>query len=148
MTTCKGGMRRRLRGRGQSGRSLGEHRNHHAVTPSFRPIRSASRVKGKLPGNVDIIVRLFANNDSGYLYDLFMELFEQCQSTTINLRIFGIDKVGAGQARELGLCSWIFSMFQSMLSISSMPWDLDSVTSRLESRGRSSCEFSPLLLLL
>ena len=52
-----------------------------------------ARVKGKLPGNIDIVVRLFANNDSGYLYDLFMELFDQCQSTTINLRIFGLDKV-------------------------------------------------------
>ena len=51
-------------------------------------------MKGKLPGNIDIVVRLFANNDSGYLYDLFLELFEQCQSTTINLRIFGLDKAG------------------------------------------------------
>lgn len=54
-------------------------------------------MKGKLPGNIDIVVRLFANNDSGYLYDLFLELFDQCQSTTINLRIFGIDKVSGCQ---------------------------------------------------
>ena len=58
-------------------------------------------MKGKLPGNVDIIVRLFANNDSGYLYDLFMELFEQCQSTTINLRLFGLDKVGGDRVHKL-----------------------------------------------
>ena len=58
-------------------------------------------MKGKLPGNIDIIVRLFANNDSGYLYDLFLELFEQCQSTTINLRIFGIDKVDDSHIHEI-----------------------------------------------
>lgn len=59
-----------------------------------------ARVKGKLPGNIDILVRLFANNDSGYLYDLFLELFDQCQSTTINLRIFGIDKVCSDLTRQ------------------------------------------------
>ena len=58
-------------------------------------------MKGKLPGNIDIVIRLFADNDSGYLYDLFSELFEQCQSTTINLRLFGTDEVGDGQASEL-----------------------------------------------
>lgn len=68
----------------------------YAVPPLVSSLRVV-RVKGKLPGNIDIVVRLFANNDSGYLYDLFLELFDQCQSTTINLRIFGLDKVGGNQ---------------------------------------------------
>lgn len=104
MTICKGGMQRRFQGIGRSGRSLGEPKNYHAAT-SANSFNCVFRVKGKLPGNIDIIVRLFANNDSGYLYDLFLELFDQCQSTTINLRLFGIDKVGAAQTRELDLCS-------------------------------------------
>jgi len=51
-------------------------------------------VKGKLPGNIDLIIRNFANKRSGYVYDIFLEWFEEYQSTTINLRILGIDKVG------------------------------------------------------
>lgn len=96
MIICKEGMRRWLRGRGRSERSLGEHDLHvTAVIGGLPPTPlCVVRVKGKLPGNIDIIVRLFANNDSGYLYDLFLELFDQCQSTTINLRILGVDKVG------------------------------------------------------
>ena len=101
-------------------------------------------MKGKLPGNIDIIVRLFANNDSGYLYDLFLELFEQCQSTTINLRIFGVDKVGDGCARA-SLCSRLaFSTSLSMLNISSTPWDPGSVIFGSGTRGRNSCELIAL----
>ena len=108
--------------------------------PSSIPLCAVS-VKGKLPGNIDIVVRLFANNDSGYLYDLFLELFEQCQSTTINLRIFGLDKVGSDKTRGFAYTYvWGFSTSPSTLSIESMSWDLDSVTSGLETRGRSYCK--------
>ena len=102
-TICKEGMPGWLRERRRSERSLGEH-THHIITVireraslTCSPFAYHVRVKGKLPGNIDILVRLFANNNSGYLYDLFLELFDQCQSTTINLRIFGVDKVGGDQ---------------------------------------------------
>jgi hypothetical protein len=52
-------------------------------------------VKGKLPGNIDLILRAFANDRRGHIHDIFLEWFEECQSTTINLRIFGIDKAGS-----------------------------------------------------
>jgi len=51
-------------------------------------------VKGKLPGNIDLIFRVLANQRSGYVHDIFLEWFEECQSTTINVRLLGIDKVG------------------------------------------------------
>jgi len=55
-------------------------------------------VKGKLPGNIDLIIRAFANQKSGYVHDTLLEWFEEYQSTTINLRLFGIDKVGSLEA--------------------------------------------------
>ena len=53
------------------------------------------RVKGKLPGNIDLIIRAFATQRSGYLHDLFHEWFEEYQSTIINVRLLGVDKVGS-----------------------------------------------------
>ena len=52
-------------------------------------------MKGRLPGGIDLIIRVLANLQRGYLHDIFLEWFEEYQSTTINLRIFGIDKVGS-----------------------------------------------------
>ena len=52
-----------------------------------------TRVKGKLPGNIDLVIRGFANERSGYIHDIFMEWFEEHKSTTINLRILGVDRV-------------------------------------------------------
>lgn len=51
------------------------------------------RVVGKWPGNIDIVFRLFADLNSGYMQDVFLELFHEYQSTTLNLRIFWTDKV-------------------------------------------------------
>jgi hypothetical protein len=51
-------------------------------------------VKGKLPGNIDLIIRALANQRNGYIHDIFLEWFEEYQSTTINLRLLGVDKVG------------------------------------------------------
>ena len=50
-------------------------------------------MKGKLPGNIDLIIRGFANQRSGYVHDILLEWFEEHQSTIINLRILGVDKV-------------------------------------------------------
>lgn len=52
-------------------------------------------VEGKLPGNIDLIIRAFATQRSGYIHDLFLEWFEEYQSTIINVRILGVDKVGS-----------------------------------------------------
>jgi len=52
------------------------------------------RVRGKLPGNIDLIIRALANQRDGYVHDILLEWFEEYQSTTINVRLLGIDKVG------------------------------------------------------
>jgi hypothetical protein len=51
-------------------------------------------VKRKLPGGIDLILRAIADHRSGHVLDIFLEWFEECQSTTINLRLFGVDQVG------------------------------------------------------
>ena len=70
--------------------------SHAAAPPVLWQLNNTlhTRVKGKLPGNIDLIIRSFANKRSGYVHDIFLEWFEEYQSATINLRILGIDKVG------------------------------------------------------
>ena len=55
------------------------------------------RVKGKLPGNIDLIVRAIATDWGGYIHDDLLEWFEECQSTTINVRLLGVDKVSSSR---------------------------------------------------
>lgn len=50
-------------------------------------------VKGKMPGNLDVLFRILANQESGYMMDTFAELFEECGSTTVNLNLLWTDKV-------------------------------------------------------
>lgn len=54
--------------------------------------RPIPRVVGKWPGNIDIVFRLFADLKTGYMQDVFLELFEEYQCTTLNLRIFWTNK--------------------------------------------------------
>jgi hypothetical protein len=49
-------------------------------------------VVGKWPGNIDLIPRLLADLKSGYMQDVFLELFHEYQSTTLNLKILWSDK--------------------------------------------------------
>ena len=50
-------------------------------------------MKGKLPGNLDIVFRILACQKTGYMMDVFAELFEEYKATTINLRVLWVDKV-------------------------------------------------------
>jgi hypothetical protein len=62
----------------------------------FRPLQLTEvphRVKGRLPGGIDLIIRALANQRSGHVHDIFLEWFEEYQSTIINVRILGADKV-------------------------------------------------------
>ena len=49
-------------------------------------------VVGKWPGNIDLVPRLLADLKSGYMQDVFLELFHEYQSTTLNLKILWSDK--------------------------------------------------------
>jgi hypothetical protein len=55
--------------------------------------RPIPHIVGKWPGNIDILFRLLADLKSGYMQDIFLELFHEYQSTTLNLRILWTDKV-------------------------------------------------------
>lgn len=58
-------------------------------------------VKAMLPGGIDLIIRAFANKRSGYVHDVFLEWFEECQSTTIAVRTFGVDRFVTMDAEHL-----------------------------------------------
>ncbi|THH32681.1 hypothetical protein EUX98_g1506 [Antrodiella citrinella] len=51
------------------------------------------KVKGKWPGNLDILFRIKNAAHNDYLCQGFLDLFHEYQSTTLNLRILGADLV-------------------------------------------------------
>ena len=76
-------------------RLLSFYRRAIVVTPGLIDfsVFLAQRIRGKLPGNLDILWRILASQDKGYMMDVFWEIFEECKSTTVNLRILWTDKV-------------------------------------------------------
>jgi len=51
-------------------------------------------VVGKWPGNIDVLLRMMRAFKTSYLMDVYLELFEEYQCTTLNLRILWRDSVG------------------------------------------------------
>lgn len=51
------------------------------------------RIKGKLPGNIDILLRMMKAFKTAYLMDVYLELFREYQCTTLNTRILWVDQV-------------------------------------------------------
>lgn len=54
------------------------------------PIR---RVIGKWPGNVDVLFSMMRSFKTSYLADPYLDLFQEYQCTTLNLRILWVDQV-------------------------------------------------------
>jgi len=52
-------------------------------------------VVGKLPGNIDVMLRLMRARHDRYLLDGFFDLFYEYQTTTLNLRFLWQDKVSS-----------------------------------------------------
>lgn len=50
-------------------------------------------VVGKWPGNIDIMLKLKNGLTEGYMYQAYLELFEEYQCTTLNTRILWSDHV-------------------------------------------------------
>ncbi|KAL1742984.1 cytochrome P450 [Schizophyllum fasciatum] len=50
-------------------------------------------VKGRLPGNFDILLRMIRAFKSSYVLDVYLELFKEYDATTLNLRIFWVDNI-------------------------------------------------------
>lgn len=51
------------------------------------------RVAGKWPGNVDVLFKMLRSVKTSYLVNSYLELFEEYQATTLNLRILWVDQV-------------------------------------------------------
>ena len=51
------------------------------------------RVNGKWPGNVDVLFSMMRSFKTSYLFDTYLNLFEEYQCTTLNLRILWEDQV-------------------------------------------------------
>ncbi|KAG6337191.1 hypothetical protein ID866_1905 [Astraeus odoratus] len=55
--------------------------------------RLIPRVVGKWPGNIDVMLKLRKGLSTGYIYQSYLELFEEYQCTTINTRFLWMDNV-------------------------------------------------------
>jgi hypothetical protein len=56
--------------------------------------RPIPRVVGKWPGNIDVMLKLKKALASRYIYEPYLELFEEYQCTTLNTRFLWVDNVG------------------------------------------------------
>ena len=64
--------------------------DREAARMSAKPI---TRVRGRWPGNLDVVLRLVKSFESGYVFQGFADLFEQYDCTTLNTRFFWDDQV-------------------------------------------------------
>lgn len=74
-------------------RSLYTQRRHflEAHQLGARPIPC---VKGKWPGNIDVLLRMLKAFKKSYVLDVYRDLFEEYKCTTLNTRILWVDQVG------------------------------------------------------
>jgi hypothetical protein len=61
-----------------------------ALALGARPI---PRIVGKWPGNLDVLLRMMRAFKTSYVLDVYLELFEEYQCTTLNTRILWCDNV-------------------------------------------------------
>jgi hypothetical protein len=52
-----------------------------------------TRVRGRWPGNIDVVLRLVKSFESGYVLQCFADLFEEYGCTTLNTRFLWDDQV-------------------------------------------------------
>lgn len=55
--------------------------------------RPIPQVVGRWPGNLDILLQMMIAFKTSYILDVYLQLFEQYQSTTLNLRILWRDNI-------------------------------------------------------
>ena len=68
------------------------HQDREAARLGAKPI---TRVCGRWPGNLDIILRLVKSFESGYVLQGFNDLFLEYDCTTLNTRFFWDDQVSS-----------------------------------------------------
>lgn len=65
--------------------------------------RPIPRLVGKWPGNIDVMLKTKKAFASGYLYNHYLELFEEYQCTTLNTRFLWMDNVSMNAPIDLML---------------------------------------------
>ncbi|KAG2155274.1 cytochrome P450 monooxygenase CYP63 [Suillus bovinus] len=55
--------------------------------------KTIPRVVGKWPGNIDVMLKLRQGHASQYIYEPFLDLFEEYQCTTLNTRFLWTDNI-------------------------------------------------------
>ncbi|KAJ7320810.1 cytochrome P450 monooxygenase CYP63 [Mycena albidolilacea] len=65
----------------------------HARTAQQLGAQPIRRVVGKWPGNIDILLRMVKAFKTSYVLDVYLQLFEEYQCTTLNTRILWVDHV-------------------------------------------------------
>ena len=63
---------------------------HDAGRLEAKPI---PRIKGKWPGNIDVLLRMMKAFKTAYLMDVYLDLFHEYKCTTLNTRILWVDQV-------------------------------------------------------
>ena len=66
------------------------HQAREAARLGAKPV---PRIKGKWPGNIDVLFRMMKAFKTAYLMDVYLELFQEYQCTTLNTRILWVDQV-------------------------------------------------------
>ena len=74
--------------------------DREAVSMGAKPI---TRVRGRWPGNLDIVLRLLKSFESGYVLQGFADLFAEYGCATLNTRFFWDDQVSVEARRGGGL---------------------------------------------
>ncbi len=61
-----------------------------------------TRVRGRWPGNLDVVLRLLKSFESGYVLQGFADLFAEYGCTTLNTRFFWDDQVSTAYSHSRG----------------------------------------------
>ncbi|KAJ7058564.1 cytochrome P450 monooxygenase CYP63 [Mycena amicta] len=65
----------------------------HARAAKQLGVQHVRRVVGNWPGNVDVLLRMMKAFKTSYVLDVYLQLFEEYQCTTLNMRIFWMDTI-------------------------------------------------------
>jgi hypothetical protein len=66
---------------------------YHEYCAKQMGARPIPRLQGKWPGNIDVMLDMLKQFKTSYLGDVYLQLFHQYQTTTLNARLLGMDLV-------------------------------------------------------
>jgi hypothetical protein len=72
----------------------------HARTAQQLGAQPIRRVVGKWPGNIDILLRMVKAFKTSYVLDVYLQLFDEYQCTTLNTRILWVNHVSTPAYRR------------------------------------------------